>query len=257
MLEEGVFEPPPAAIFGLHTWPMASGHLGYRAGGIMAGADHLNITVRGRQTHGAMPWNGVDPIVVSAQIVLGLQTITSRQTDARAATVITIGSIHGGVRHNIIPDEVKMTGTIRLLDPESREDVLARVRQTAERIAESAGASATVEIIPYGPVTYNDPELTRRMVPTLTRIAGPGAAVEVLPVMPSEDFSYFQQRVPGMYFFLGIVPPGVDPAAAAPNHSPRFFVDEDAVLVGVRAMASLALDFLLLAAAEEAAAGGE
>jgi len=246
MLKEGVFEPPPAAIFALHTWPTPTGQLGYRAEGMMAGADELHITVRGRQTHGAMPWDGIDPIVVASQIVLGLQTITSRQLDPRSPTVITVGTIHGGVRHNIIPGEVKMTGTIRVLDPENRQNVLDRIRRTAESIAESAGATATVEIEPSGPVTFNDPELTRKMAPTLEWAAGPGMAVELLPVMPSEDFSYFQQRVPGLYFFLGIGDPDLGPGEVAPNHSPHFLVDEDAILVGLRAMSSLALDFLLL-----------
>jgi amidohydrolase len=249
MLEEGIFEPPPAAIFGLHTWPIPAGRLAYRPGGMMAGADHLHVTVRGTQTHGAMPWDGIDPIVVASQIVLGLQTIASRQLDSRSPTIITIGTIHGGVRHNIIPDQVEMTGTIRILDPENRRNVLDRIRRTAERIAESAGAVATVEFDPYGPVTFNDPELTRRMVPTLERVAGPGMAEEIPPVMPSEDFSYYQQQVPGLYFFLGIGDPDLGPGEIAPNHSPHFAVDEDAILVGVRAMASVALDYLLLESA--------
>jgi amidohydrolase len=251
MLEEGIFDPPPDAIFGLHTWPTPTGQLGYRAEGMMAGADELHITVRGSQTHGAMPWDGIDPIVVASQIVLGLQTITSRQLDTRSPTIITIGTIHGGVRHNIIPDEVKMTGTIRVLDPENRENVLDRIRRTAEKIAESAGATATVEIEQYGPVTFNDAELTRRMAPTLEWAAGPGMAVEILPVMPSEDFSYYQQRVPGLYFFLGIGDPDLGPGEVAPNHSPHFAVDEDAILVGLRAMSSLAVDFLLLESAAD------
>ena len=243
MIEEGVLDDPaPEAIFALHTTTAPLGMLGYRAGGIMAGADGLRITVRGRQTHGAMPWAGIDPIVVASQIVLGLQTIPSRQLDPTTPTIVTIGSIHGGVRGNIIPDVVEMVGTIRHLNPATRADVLARVRRTAEHIAESAGATASVEILPYGPVTYNDPELTRLMVPSLRRVAGP-LALEVPPVTPSEDFSYFQERIPGLYFFLGVNKEGVVPEEAAPNHSPYYFVNEDALIVGMRAMASLAVDY--------------
>jgi amidohydrolase len=245
MLEEGALaDPTPAAIFGLHTFPGPPGFLGYREGGIMAGSDYLEITVRGRQTHGAVPWAGVDPIVVASQIVLGLQTIPSRQMDATSATIVTIGSIQGGIRNNIIPEEVKMLGTIRYLDPNQRDDLNARIRRTAENIAASAGAKAEVVIRQYGPVTFNDPELTRRMAPTLRWAAADSGAGEVPPVTPSEDFSHFQQRFPGLYFFLGINDQGVATTAAAPNHSPRFYINEEALVVGVRAMAGLAVDYL-------------
>jgi len=218
--------------------------LGYRAEGIMSGAAELRIVVHGRQTHGAQPWNGIDPIVVASQIVMGLQTIASRQVDARSPIIVTVGSIQGGNRGNIIPDEVVMEGTIRVLDPALTQDVHDRVRRTAERIAESAGTTAEVAIDVYGPVTFNGPELTRRMAPTLERAAGPGGAVVVPPVMPSEDFAYFQERIPGLYFFLGVNADGVSAEEAAPNHSPLFFANEDALPAGVRAMASLAIDYL-------------
>ena len=173
MLEEGAFEnPTPEAVFGLHVAPGPLGHLSYRSGSAMASSDGLRIVVRGRQTHGAIPWGGIDPIVVSSQIVLGLQTIASRQLPVTLTpSIITIGSIHGGVRGNIIPDEVEMVGTIRTFDEEVREDIHRRIRQTAELIAASAGATAEVFISEGYPVTENDPALTERMVPTLQRVA--------------------------------------------------------------------------------------
>jgi amidohydrolase len=245
MIKEGVLDNPKVeAIFGLHTWPGPPGALMYRAGGTMAGSDTLRIVVKGRQTHAAVPWRGIDPIVVASQIVIGLQTIASRQVDTATPVVISIGKISGGVRYNIIPDEVEMAGTIRVIEPKIHEDVRERVRRTARSIAEAAGATAEVEITPNAIVTYNDPELTRRMVPTLQRAAGAAGAVEAPPLMPAEDFSYYQQRVPGVFFFLGINKEGVPAEEAAPNHSPLFFVNEAALKPGVRAMVGMALDYL-------------
>lgn len=243
MLKEGVFsDPRPEAIFGLHVMPLGIGQIAYRPGGLMAAADNLRIVVHGRQTHGAQPWAGVDPIVVASQIVLGLQTVVSRQTDlTRAGAVVTIGSIQGGVRQNIIPDSVVMLGTIRTLDPQMQPRIHEAVRRTATKIAESSGATATVEIEPIVPVTYNDPALTEMMVPTLRRVAGEGNVVVAPATTTAEDFSYFQQEIPGLYFFLGVAP---DPAKAAPNHSPYFFADERALPVGVRALLHLTLDYL-------------
>ncbi len=243
MIAEGALDSPkPDAIFGLHAWPMRRGVIGYRPGGTMAGADGLNITITGSQTHGAVPWAGVDPIVVASQVILGLQTITSRQIDPTTApSIITIGMIHGGVRGNIIPDQVQMEGTIRILEPSIRDDLLARVERTVTSIAESAGASAEVVISPYAPVTYNDPELTRWIAPTLARMA-PEAAVVIPPITPSEDFSYFQERIPGVYFFLGVSPP--DEPTPAPNHSPFFYVDEGALPIGVRVLSTVTMDYL-------------
>ncbi|MCP4664218.1 MAG: amidohydrolase [bacterium] len=245
MVAEGALKNPvPEAIFALHVMPHRAGRIGYRAGGILAGADRLKITVEGRQTHAAFPWQGVDPIVVASQIVLGLQTIPSRQLDPMTSpAVISIGSIHGGLRSNIIPGRVELEGTVRIVDPASRENVLARIRRTAENIAASAGATASVEFVGVTPVTYNDPELTARMAPTLRRVAAAGA-VEVPSSTAAEDFSFFQQQVPGLYFFLGINREGVGAAEAVPNHSPHFYVNEDALPVGVRALASLAVDYL-------------
>ena len=246
MLEEGAFEnPTPEVVFGLHVSPGPLGHLSYRSGSAMASSDGLRIVVRGRQTHGAIPWGGIDPIVVSSQIILGLQTIASRQLPVTLTpSIITIGSIHGGVRGNIIPDEVEMVGTIRTFDEEVREDIHRRIRQTAEQIAASAGAAAEVFISEGYPVTENDPALTERMVPTLQRVAGDSPVTIEELVTAAEDFSYFQQRAPGLFFFLGVTPDDQDPETAPPNHSPLFFADEGALLVGVRALANLAVDYM-------------
>jgi amidohydrolase len=247
MIREGALENPrPAAIFGLHVWPDRVGTIGYRSGPLMAASDRLEIVVRGRQTHGAVPWGGVDPIVVSAQIVLGLQTIVSRQVDlTHVPAIVTIGRIQGGNRGNIIPDSVVMEGTIRTFDEDVRADVKERVQRTAESIAAAAGATVSVGFGRDGnPVTYNDPALTERMLPTLRRVAG-ADNVRVTPLStPAEDFAHYQRIVPGLFFFLGITPADQDPATAPRNHSPYFFADEGALPVGVRAMAHIALDYL-------------
>jgi amidohydrolase len=246
MIAEGALDnPKPSAIFGLHVIPYPAGEIRYRPGGAMASADAIRIVVRGRQTHGAQPWAGVDPIVVAAQVVIGLQTITSRQVDITAApAIVTVGAINGGVRNNIIPDSVVMLGTIRTFDAAVRRDIHERVRRTAESIAQSAGATARVVIDTGPPVTYNDPALTERMLPTLRAAAGAANVRLALPLTPAEDFSRYQERIPGLFFFLGITPPGADPRTVAANHSPRFFVDEAALPVGVRALALVAVDYL-------------
>ncbi len=246
MIEEGALDDPkPSAIFGLHVFPYPAGEIRYRPGGTMASADAFRIVVRGRQTHGALPWAGIDPIVVASQIVLGLQTITSRQVDLTAApAVVTVGAINGGVRFNIIPDSVVMLGTIRTFDNATRNDIHARVRRTAESIAQSAGATAQVVIDTTSAVTYNDPALTDWLVPILRTVAGASHVAVGPPITAAEDFSAYQRRVPGVFFFLGITPPGTDPSKAAPNHSPRFYVDEAALPVGVRALAHAAVDYL-------------
>jgi amidohydrolase len=246
MIEEGVLENPrPGAIFGLHVFPFPVGEIRYRPGGTMASSDAFRVVVRGRQTHGAQPWAGIDPIVVAAQIVVGLQTIVSRQVDVTAApAIVTVGAINGGVRYNIIPDSLVMIGTIRTFDAAVRRDIHQRVRRTAESIAQSAGAAAVVTVDTGPPVTYNDPALTERMLPTLRQVAGANKVQLNQPLTPAEDFSRYQERVPGLFFFLGIAPPGTDPRTVAPNHSPRFFVDEAALPVGVRALAHVAVDYL-------------
>ncbi len=246
MVEEGVLDDPrPDAIFGLHVMPSPTGSIGYRAGGAMASVQTLGIKVKGRQTHGAMPWGGVDPIVTSAQIILGLQTVVSRQSDiTRAPAVVTIGQINGGVRSNIIPDSVVMIGTVRTLDLDMRRDVEERIRRVVAGIAESAGAEAEVFLSAGGAITFNDPDLTRRMVGTLERVAGPGMATEVPPSTGAEDFSYYQLEVPGLFFFLGVIPDSIPLGEAAVNHSPYLFADEGALPVGVRALSNLAVDFM-------------
>ena len=246
MVAAGVLENPKVdAIFGMHVMPMDSGTLWYRSGGIMASSDRLHIVVHGKQTHGAAPWGGVDPIAVSAEIINGLQTIVSRQIDiTQGPAIVTIGRISGGIRYNIIPDRVVMDGTIRALDPDVQKDLHARVRRTTQLIAQSQGAEAEVEIETTAPVTYNDPALTERMAPTLRRVAGASKTFIVQPTTLAEDFSKFQQKVPGVYFYLGVNQAGADPLKVPRNHSPLFFVNEDALPVGVRAMANMAVDFL-------------
>ena len=257
MIEEGALDSPsPSAIFGLHVVPQhETGTLAYRAGGAMASSDRMRIVVSGQQTHAAYPWRGVDSIAVASRIVLGLQAIPGRQVDARIPSIVSIGSIHGGVRHNIIPGEVELVGTIRSLDAAQRRELHLRIRRVAEGIAESAGARVEVEIEKNRgyPVTHNDPELGRKMLPTLIRVAGADRVANPLPRTGSEDFGHYSQRIPGFYFWLGVRPPGIREEDAASNHSPRFFVDEDALQLGVRAMSALALDYL----ADLSPTGGE
>ena len=247
MVKEGVLEnPKPEAILGLHVLSsVPTGKLEYRSGPVMASIDSFRITVRGRQTHGAMPWRGVDPIVVASQIVLGLQTIASRQVDVtKEPSIVTVGSIHGGARFNIIPDSVEMLGTVRTYNEEMRADIHRRITTTAELIAKSAGAGAEVAIDKMNPATVNHAGLTEALAPTLSRVAG-GENVGVSPKLTaSEDFSLYQQQVPGFFFFVGITPPGSDVTTAPANHSPQFYVDEAGLLLGVRALAYLTVDYL-------------
>lgn len=247
MIAEGALrDPKPQAIFGLHVVTEAVGELHVRSGPAMASADSFEIVVRGKQTHGAYPWRGVDPITVAAQIVLALQTIPSRQLDlTKSPSVVSVGKIEGGVRGNIIPETVALTGTIRTFDEAVREELHERIRRTAESIAQAAGAKAEVTIDPGYPVTDNDPALTRWIVPTLERVAGPARVHERPPVYGAEDFSFYQREIPGVYLFLGIVPAGTDPKLAAPNHSPHFFADEAALELGVRALSQVALDYMV------------
>lgn len=238
MIEEGVLDGPhaPEAILGLHAWPAESGTLNYRSGGFMAAADNLEITITGKQTHGSAPWAGVDPVHVAGQVMVALQAIPGRQLDiTRGPAVITIGSIHGGVRGNIIPDDVRMAGTIRTFDPGVREELHARLRRTVHGIADAAGASAEIVIDPYAPVTTNHPQLLRQMLPALQWAAGSDKVREHGPITGAEDFSLFQQRIPGLYLMLGVNEPGMPAGQAAPNHSPMFNAWEGALVTGVRA----------------------
>jgi len=247
MIAEGALQnPTPSAVFGLHvTSRLPMGIVGYRPGPTMASSDTLKITVHGRQTHGAAPWLGVDPIVTAAQVVLGLQTVVSRGVDiSHEPAVVTLGMIRGGQRENIIPDSVEMRGTIRSFDEAMRDDIHERVTTLAEAVARGSRAGCTVCIRKNYPVTVNDPALTAAMLPTLQRVAGPGRLELVNKVTGSEDFSFFQRVVPGLFIFLGVTPPGSDPKKAPSNHSPRFFADERALVTGVRALAHLACDHL-------------
>jgi amidohydrolase len=247
MIEQGALDDPrPDAIFGLHVIAgVPAGTLTYRPGPLMASADWVYITVRGRQTHGAWPWMGIDPVLTASQIVVNLQSIVSRQIDvSKEPAVVTIATIHGGTRKNIIPDSVELSGTIRTFDEDMRTDIHNRIQHVAEHVAQAAHASADVKIEKAAAVTVNDPALTERMLPTLKRVAGEGNVRLQPRVMVAEDFSYFQQRVPGLFFFLGITPRDQEMTKAAPNHSPRFYIDESGLLMGVRAMAALTVDFL-------------
>jgi amidohydrolase len=251
MVEQGALaDPKPSAIFGLHvTSRIRTGTLAYRAGGAMASEDGLEIVVKGRQTHGAMPWLGVDPVTTAGHVLVALQSVASRRVDVtQSPVVISIGSIHGGVRSNIIPDEVTMVGTIRTFDPEIRAQVRELVTETATKVAESQGAKAQVTIDPGYPVTWNDPDLTQRMAPTLERVAGRDQVTVSPPTTGAEDFSIFQQQIPGLFFFMGVTPGDRDLEKAAPNHSPFFYVDESGLVLGVRAMTNLAWDYLTIAA---------
>ena len=247
MIAEGALEnPTPKAILGLHvTSRLALGAIGYRPGPTMASSDKLKITVHGKQTHGAAPWLGVDPIVTAAQVILGLQTVISRGTDiAREPAVVTIGMIRGGVRENIIPDSVEMRGTIRAFDEDMRDEIHERVTTLAEAVSRGSRAGCAVCITKNYPVTVNDPALTEAMVPTLARVAGEGRLELVPKVTGAEDFSFFQRVIPGLFYFVGVTPPEVDPKNAYSNHSPRFFADERALVLGVRSLAHLACDWL-------------
>lgn len=247
MITQGAMSNPKVdAVFGLHVVPDSLGHVGYRAGPMMASSDEFTIVVHGRQTHGAHPEKGVDPIVVASQIVLDAQTIVSRQIDlAQSMAVLSFGIFDAGVRNNIIPDSAYLNGTIRTLDPGIRQQVIDRLVKTATHVAEASGATATVRIDSGYPVNVSNPALVARMLPTLAWAAGGATKThEMRANLASEDFSYFAQRAPGMFVNLGIVPPGQDPATAPTNHSPHFFADERALPVGVRTMAGLAVDYL-------------
>jgi amidohydrolase len=247
MLEDGVFDDPkPDAVFALHTTPrLRTGHFMTREGPIMASEDNVILTVRGRGTHASRPWDGIDPVAVSAQIVTAVQTIVSRQVNlARAPAVITFGTIRGGTHANVIPDEVRLEGTIRSFDAKMRADIQERLRRTVRGVAESFGTSAGIEIRPVNPATVNDPALVRRMRPTLESVAGREGVFDCELILATEDFANFAMRVPGMYLFFGVTGPGRDPSEAAFNHSAYFQVDDESFGPGVEMMVRLAVDFL-------------
>jgi amidohydrolase len=255
MVKEGVLERyKPEAVFGLHVFAnMPTGMIGYRGGPLMAASDSYRIVVRGRQTHGARPWGGIDPIVVSAQIVNALQTIVSRQTDITAnPAVVTVGAIKGGIRHNIVPDEVELIGTVRTFETLQRADILKSMERIVLNIAEANGATAVFEVNPgNNPVVRNDPDLTRQVVPTLMRVAGE-TNVRTVPLMTgAEDFAYYAEKVPSFFYFVGITPRDQSPLTVAFNHSPLFYVDEAGIPVAARSLANVAIDYLQQGVATE------
>jgi amidohydrolase len=249
MVKEGVMENPHVdAVFGLHINSQTEvGKIAYRPGGTMAAVNDMKITVKGVQAHGAYPWSSVDPIVVSAQIINALQTIVSRNLNlTENAGVVTIGSIHGGLRSNIIPEEVVMMGTVRNLSKEDEKMFIERIKTIVTKTAEAAGATAEVKI-PFSvhyPVTYNDPTLTAKMLPTLQAVAGKENVLLRPAVTGAEDFSFYQEKAPGLFIFLGGMPKGQDPLKAPSHHTPDFFIDESGFTLGVKALADLTVDYM-------------
>lgn len=246
MVKEGVIKDYGVdVVFGLHiSSGVPAGHIMYRPRGIMAAADRFVITVHGKQSHGSRPWHGIDPITVSAQIILGLQTIISRQTElTNEAAVITVGKISGGVRNNIIPETVEMVGTIRTLDTTMQRIIHDKIRKTASLIAESAGASADVDIQIGYPVTYNNPELTAQMLPTFEKVVGEEQIIVTKAITGAEDFSFFAEQVPGLYFFLGGRDHEVSALDAPGHHTPDFYINESGLINGVRVFCNLVVDY--------------
>jgi len=249
MVKEGVLENPKVdVIFGLHVRSITPlGKIQYRPMGFMAASDWFTIKVFGKQSHGAAPWLGVDPIVTSAQIISGLQTIVSRQMElTKEAAVVTVGRINSGIRENIIPEQLEMAGTIRTFDRQMQKQVHDRIRLIATKVAESAGARAEVTIESKTPVTYNDPLLTEKMVPSLVRAAGVENVIRINPDTGAEDFAFYQEKVPGLFFFVGACPPSIDPSMAPSHHTPDFMMDEGSMITGVRALLNLTFDYLSL-----------
>ena len=249
MLEEGIFAKfKPDAVFGMHVFStLQAGQIGVRQGPLMAASDRFTIKVKGRQTHGSRPWGGIDPVVAAADVISTAQTIVSRRTDlAKLPAVVTFGTVHGGIRFNIIPDDVEMSGTIRTFDPKVREKIFADLKNVAEHVGAAHGATveARVPDAPGNPVNYNNPELTARMLPSLEAVAGKDNVVEPPLQMGAEDYAYFAKEVPSMYFFVGATAKGIDPATAPSNHSPQFNMDESALDLGLRAMLQVTLDYL-------------
>jgi len=249
MLKEGLFKDfKPEAVFGLHVFSsVPAGQIAVRGGPLMAASDRFGIKVIGRQTHGSAPWNGVDPIVATADLVGTAQTIVSRRANlSKQPAVVTFGAIKGGIRYNIIPDEVEMVGTIRTFDEGMRQQIFADLRNVAEHTAAAHGAKAETEIYESegNPATVNDPALTARMLPSLQAVVGEGNVYEPPLQMGAEDFSLYAQQVPGMFFFVGSTSEGIDPATAPANHSPKFLLDEKALDVGLRALLQVSLDYL-------------
>jgi amidohydrolase len=249
MIKEGVMTNPKVdAIFGIHINSQTEiGTIKYKSGSVMASSDWFTIKVKGKQSHGSQPWSGIDPIVVATQIITGLQTIVSRQSElTKAPVVITVGRINSGVRANIIPEELFMEGTIRTLDGNMQKDVHERIRTTAMKIAEASGATAEVMIDTKTLVTYNDPALVKMMLPSLEAATGKGNLLEQDWTTGAEDFSFYGQKAPAFFFFLGGMPKGMDPKKAAPHHTPDFYIDDSKLDVGVKAYLNLVMDYAQL-----------
>jgi len=247
MVEEGCLDNPKVeAVFGLHVTAIhATGTIGYRSGPLMASADLFRLFIRGTQTHAAQPWRGVDPIVIGSQVVMGLQTIVARNMNiTKEPSVVTVGMFQSGVRNNIIPDEARLEGTIRTFDEGQRDEIHAHVKRITEMIAAAGGAGAHVHIHRGYDVTVNHPGLTEWSVPVLERVAGAPNVKVVDKVCGAEDFSCYQKAVPGFFYFVGCTPPDRDLRTVAPNHSPRFYVDEACLKLGVKTLATLAVDWL-------------
>jgi amidohydrolase len=247
MIREGVMDDPKIdAIFGIHINAQTEiGTIKYKYGAAMASSDWFSIKVKGKQTHGSQPWHGIDPIAVSAQIINGLQMIVSRQSElTKAPVVITVGKINGGVRENIIPEEMTMAGTIRTLDPAMQKDVHEKIRRTAVNIAEAFGATAEVSIETKTQVTYNTPELVKKTVASLEKAAGKENVVENEWTTGAEDFSFYREKAPAFFFFLGGMPKGTDPKQTAAHHTPDFFIDDSRLDVGVKAFCNIVFDFV-------------
>jgi len=247
MIKEGVMDNPKVdVVFGMHIESYIEvGQVQYKPGAFMASAEWFSIVVKGKGTHGAQPWLGVDPIAISAQIIEGLQTIVSRQSElTKAPVVITIGKIQGGVRNNIIPDECRMDGTIRTLDNAMREDVHTRIKHTAKSIAEAGGATAEVEIVTKTLITYNTPDLVKKMIPSLESAAGASNVSEREWVTGAEDFSYYGTKAPSLFLYLGGMPKGNDPKKAPPHHTAEFFVDDAGMKTGIKTFCHLVIDYM-------------
>jgi len=246
MIKEGALENPKVdVLFGMHINAQTPvGQIKYRERGMMAASDWFEIKIKGKQSHGAQPWLGIDPVAIGAQIIEGLQMIVSRQTDlTKNAVVISTTIFKGGVRENIIPEEATLAGTIRTLDKDMQKEVWQRMERTAKNIAEASGATASVNIISKTLVTYNNPELTQQMIPSLNKATN-GNATVMDAVMGAEDFSFFSDKVPSLYVYVGGMPKGVDPATTAAHHTPDFFVDESGMKTGIKAYCYLVLDYM-------------
>lgn len=246
MVNEGVMDNPKVdAIFGIHINSSTEiGKIRYKSGSVMAASDWFSIKIKGKQTHGAYPWAGIDPIAVASQIYTGLQLIVARQSELpKAPVVITVGRINGGVRENIIPEELTMAGTIRTLDIEMQNDVHERIRRTATKIAESMGATAEVSIDKKTPVTYNTPDLVKKMLPSLEKAVGKANVLDSDWVTGAEDFAFFREKAPAFYFFVGGMPKGQDPKSAAAHHTPDFLIDDSRLDVGIKAFCNIVFDY--------------